>query len=39
MTQVPTLLKLLSDARIGVHFSAPKPAFVLDSDGRVLFAN
>ena len=39
MTQVPTLLKLLSDARIGAYFSAPKPAFVLDSEGRVLFAN
>jgi len=39
MTQLPSLLQLLSDARIGALFAAPKPAFVLDQEGRLLFAN
>ena len=39
MTQTPSLLQLLSDARIGALFSAPIPALVLDSAGGLLFAN
>jgi PAS domain-containing protein len=39
MTQLPSLLQLLSDARIGALFAAPKPAFVLDREGGLLFAN
>jgi len=39
MTQVPGLLELLADARIGALFAASKPALVLDREGRLLFAN
>jgi PAS domain S-box-containing protein len=39
MTQVPDLLQLLADARIGLLFAAAKPALVLDRDGKLLFAN
>jgi hypothetical protein len=39
MTQRLILLRLLSDARIGAHFSVSKPALVLDSGGMLLFAN
>jgi PAS domain S-box-containing protein len=39
MSQVPGLLELLSDERIGALFAASKPALVLDREGRLLFAN
>jgi PAS domain S-box-containing protein len=39
MSQVPGLLELLSDARIGALFAASKPVLVLDREGRLLFAN
>jgi len=39
MTQVPGLLELLADGRIGALFMASKPALVLDREGGLLFAN
>src|SRR5690606_34748209 len=39
MNQVPGLLDLLADARIGALFAASKAALVLDRGGRLLLAN
>ncbi|HEX5778826.1 MAG TPA: ATP-binding protein [Xanthobacteraceae bacterium] len=39
MTQVPGLLELLADERIGALFASAKPALVLDREGGLLFAN
>jgi PAS domain S-box-containing protein len=39
MQQLPAVVQLLTDPRVGALVSAPKPAFIVDSSGNLLLAN